>query len=111
MRDIDEILNGYIEDLNEAYIGFYDEDEDEEYNIGVYLERCLDFKFIINSDFTYHGVEVVVAFGGPSVWINTSEERIYIAWWNQSAKAHLSSGICEAIDDYFNELYCCRKWG
>tara|TARA_R110002049_G_C8922835_1_gene543418 strand:- start:37 stop:381 length:345 start_codon:yes stop_codon:yes gene_type:complete len=57
-------------------------DEDSGYCNGLdYLSDALDFEWILNSDRTLKGARILVAFGGPNIWINTVTEQVEGYWW------------------------------
>lgn len=70
-----------------------------------YFEGAYDVKYTINSDHSYYAVRIMVAGGGPNIFINTWERRVEGYWWFDSADARFSREACEVIDDFFKELY------
>jgi len=53
-----------------------------------YLEDALDIQYIVNGEGEYLGARVLVAFGGPNIWIDTLNERVEGAWWGDKYNAH-----------------------
>ena len=47
-----------------------------------YLSDALDFEWILNSDKTLKGARILVAFGGPNIWINTVTEEVEGYWYH-----------------------------
>ena len=81
---------------------------DAEYDeIMDYFQDCYDTKYIINGDHSYFAVRVMVAVGGPNIYINTWERRVEGYWWFDEASAPISREACDAIDSFFQELYDC----
>lgn len=72
-----------------------------------YLSDCLDIKYIVNSDMTYSAAKVLVAFGGPNIWINTDTMQVEGYWWGDTAFASFNDEI--GIDDYLEEYFECCK--
>lgn len=72
-----------------------------------YFQNSYDTKYIINGDHSYFAVRVMVAGGGPNIYINTWERRVEGYWWFDSAEAVISREACDAIDEFFAELYNC----
>lgn len=47
-----------------------------------YLANMLDIEYIVASDRkTLLGARVLVAFGGPNIWINTRTKQVEGYWW------------------------------
>lgn len=69
-----------------------------------YLSHTLDIEYIVGSDLKYLGARVLVACGGPNIWINTRTKTVEGNWWGESAKAHFS-GDAMRINDFLAELW------
>ena len=87
--------------------------DDEQYELGDmvggfdYIKDALDITYIINSDMTYKGAEVLVGFGGPNIWIDTRSGTVEGAWWGTKASyPYFTDSI--GIDQCLEELYQCR---
>lgn len=63
----------------------------------------LDIEWIIHNDKSYKGARVLVAFGGPNIWINTQTNEVEGYWWTDRYKAPFIDEM--GIDDYLQELY------
>ena len=92
----------------EIQTGTYDFDvessEYEELGAGDYLYNILDYRFTINSSRQYLGSRILVAFGGPNIWINTLDKCVEGYWGSDEVKRYYyedNLGIC----DYMEELY------
>jgi len=70
-----------------------------------YLEDVLDIQYIVTSEKQYIGARVLVAFGGPNIWINTQTKTIEGYWWDESAFASYYNdeiGLDEALEEIWN---------
>ena len=72
-----------------------------------YLQDVLDIQYIVNGNGEYFAARILVAFGGPNIWINTQTKTVEGYWWSDSA---FSSYYDDAIniDDACRELWECR---
>ena len=70
-----------------------------------YLQDALDIEYIVNKDRDYLGARVLVAFGGPNIWINTRTKLVEGYWWGEYAKASFDDGI--GLDDALSTLWSC----
>ena len=70
-----------------------------------WMEDVLDIQYIINQDKTYRGARILVAFGGPNIWVNTQSEQVEGYWWGDNAFTGFKDNI--GLDDYLEELYSC----
>jgi hypothetical protein len=71
-----------------------------------YLQDALDIEYIVNSKGEYLGARVLVAFGGPNIWVNTRTGIVEGAWWSDRAEATFTDNI--GLDDALSELWACR---
>jgi hypothetical protein len=90
------LTNGFGDELN---------CDDQEMSAFDYLQDALDIEYIVNSKREYLGARVLVAFGGPNIWINTKTKKVEGYWWNESASASFDDGI--GLDDALQELWSC----
>ena len=73
--------------------------------IGDYFDDFLDVDYIIGSDKRYKACRVLVAFGGPNIYIDTWDEQVQLEWWSEKAIADIPKELCIAIDDFFEAIY------
>lgn len=88
--------------------GFGDDDlngDNEPFSAYDYLQDCLDIHWILNNDRSYRGARVLVAFGGPNIWVDTERNIVEGYWWGDYAKASFDDNI--GLDDALSELFNC----
>lgn len=72
-----------------------------------YLSDALDIEYIIASDReTVLGARVLVAFGGPNIWIDTRKQIVELFWWGDYACAECHADAMD-IQGAIEELYNC----
>ena len=70
-----------------------------------YISDVLDINWILNSDRTLRGARLLVAFGGPNIWIDTTTATVEGHWWGESFTAsyhHDEMDIEGACSELFN---------
>jgi hypothetical protein len=92
----DKLSNGFDDETNS---------DGEPLSAFDYLQDALDIEYIVNSKKEYLGARVLVAFGGPNIWVNTRTKTIEGYWWADKATASFEDGI--GLDDALEELYNC----
>lgn len=70
-----------------------------------YLSDVLDIQYIVNRDRTYRGARVLIAFGGPTAWINTLTGQVEAAWWSETVYRDLPREFVAELDDALEELW------
>ncbi len=107
MKDIEMIkreVEAVRDTLKELYNNIGNETEEQEENgetFSEYIYDVLDIKYILNRDKTLSGVRLLVAFGGPNIWIDTSDCTIRGYWGGQGHTCEIFGEIAEEIDSYF----------
>ena len=81
--------------------GFYEyEDEDENDEEGEwYFEETYNIDYIWRFNYGLIGVRVMVACGGPNIWVDTFEKTVHGYWGGDEAIAYLTNDCCEKIED------------
>jgi hypothetical protein len=77
-------------------------DDGDDFSAYDYLADALDIEYIVSSKGEYLGARVLVAFGGPNIWVNTRTHTVEGHWWGDSAYASFTDGI--GLDEALNEL-------
>ena len=75
--------------------------------IGDYFDDFYDVDYIVGSDKKYKACRVLVAYGGPNIYIDTWEQEVQLSWWGEHAEAHIPDDLCEQIDEFFEMLCNC----
>ena len=72
-----------------------------------YLSDVLDIQYIVSGSGEYLAARILVAFGGPNIWINTQTKTVEGYWWGDSAFAPYCRDEMD-IDGGCRELWDCR---
>ncbi len=78
-------------ELENAKDGFY---EDFEY---------FDVEYIVDGQLRFKGADVMVAGGGPALWINTKDRKVRGYWWGSRASWEFIDNV--DLAGYMEESY------
>lgn len=78
----------------------------EEFGAFDYLQDALDIEYVVTSKGEYLGARVLVAFGGPNIWVDTRKGIVEGHWWGDSYTTTFEDNI--GLDDALQELWACR---
>jgi hypothetical protein len=70
-----------------------------------FLEDVLDIEYIVNGRADYLGARVLVAFGGPTIWVNTRTRIVEGSWWDGGARVGFTDNL--GLDDALHEMWNC----
>lgn len=97
------MVDAYAEDVNNGSVRFYELEEGEE---GEHYE-AYSVKYIINQDGTFEDVMIMLAGGGPVVWLDTWSREIQGFWGGDKYSRHIYD--FDYILDFWEEMYNCIK--
>ena len=72
-----------------------------------YLDDVLEITYLIGSDKKYNGVELLVAYAGPNIYVNTRYNQIEGYWEADNCTISVKDKI--GLNDYFKEMWDCIK--
>ncbi len=70
-------------------------------------DSIYDIKYTVDGRKEYCGVCLMIACGGPNIYIDTNSKCVELYWWGEDAKASMSSDLIAAIDAIWEEYYNC----
>lgn len=104
-----EIENHVKEIINRIEQGFDDDDlncDDEPMTAFDYLQDALDIEYIVNGKREILGARILVAFGGPNIWINTRTNQVEGYWWGDKCIMSYDQDNI-GLDDAIETLWEC----
>lgn len=88
---------GYLDDIDEyEMLSIYD-----------YFDDVYDIEYRIGSDKELRSVCLMIACGGPNIYVDTGSKNVELYWWTERASYPLSSNAVASIDEFAEELYQC----
>lgn len=82
------------------------EDEDE-IGVGSLCSNAYDIEYQVDNHKEYRSVKLMVACGGPNIWIDTGSGSVRCSWWFDKGEARLDDRVVDIIDDFMREMYNC----
>ena len=72
----------------------------------IWMYAVYDVEWITHNDHSYKAARLMVAGGGPNIWVNLMDNTVDGYWGNDRVKW----GFCDEIglDDYLEELHSCK---
>lgn len=83
-----------IEDSEAEQVTFFD-----------YFEDVYDIEYKVDGNGDYRAVRLMVACGGPNIYIDTASASVDLYWWTDRASAYFDRSTADEIDAVFQELY------
>ena len=70
-----------------------------------WMEGVYDIRYIVDREKRYFSAELLVAGGGPTVWVSLNEMEGQGYWGGDRVNVPFSDNL--GLDDYCEELYGC----
>ena len=120
-----ELCKGIAETLDLIACGdLYRDDDGEEYDasdldeipddweqvtISDYFSSTYEIRYLVSDDLEYVAVKLMVAGGGPAIWVDTETCSVRLYWWGDRASYPLTSAAVSEIDAFASELLEMRR--
>ena len=72
-----------------------------------FMEGVYDIQWITNQDHKYQGARLLVAGGGPNIWVNMHTHEVEGYWWGDHCKCPFVDNL--HLDEYLEELHASSK--
>ena len=70
-----------------------------------FMEDVYDIEWITYQDKSYKGARLLVAGGGPNIWVNLQTNIVQGYWWGDYFEYGFVDNI--GLNDYLEEIYVC----
>ena len=70
-----------------------------------WMEGTYDIRYYVDSSKRYLGAEIMVAGGGPTIWVNTYTKQVEGYWGGDKVLEPFIDEL--GLDDYCEEMYGC----
>ena len=94
--------------LNDLAAGNVDE-KDECQDFYDYFDEVYDIEYRIDGKGEYKSVQLMIAYGGPNIYVDTNDNYVKLYWGSNYAKAPISYTVSDEIDNIFEEIYLSTK--
>ena len=69
-----------------------------------WLERCgYDIRYLVDREKRFMGAEILVAGGGPTIWVDTCKEQVTGWWGADRVEWYFQDNM--GLNDYMEEMY------
>ena len=72
---------------------------------GDWMEDVYDIRYIVDREKRYYSAEMLVAGGGPTVWVSLNEMEVQGYWGGDKVTEPFIDNL--GLDDYLEDMYGC----
>ena len=84
------------------FIGPEDEEPRQE-TASDWMEGTYDIRYIVDREKRYYSAELLVAGGGPTIWVSLNEMMVQGYWGGDKVEEPFTDNL--GLDDYCEEMY------
>ena len=74
-------------------------------NASSWMEDVYDIRYIVDREKRYYSAELMVAGGGPTIWVSLNEMMVQGYWGGDRVNVPFSDNL--GLDDYCEDMYGC----
>jgi predicted RNA-binding Zn-ribbon protein involved in translation (DUF1610 family) len=82
-------------------------DDLEQLGIYDFLEDVYDIEYRCDGRREYRSVQIMVACGGPNIYLDTASGDVELYWWTDRARYPMSRDAVAALDEWAEEYWNC----
>ena len=71
-----------------------------------WMNDVYEIEWITYGDHSYKAARLLVAGGGPNIWVNLQTGTVDGYWWGDTCKVSFADNL--GLDEYMEELHSCR---
>ena len=90
----EEITTGFEDKPNKSYTYLHK-----------WMEEVYDIRYIVDREKRYLGAELMVAGGGPTIWVNLDTKYVEGYWGGDKVEQPFTDNL--GLDEYCEEMYGC----
>ncbi len=106
INEAEETENGHICPSCKEEI---EEGDAEQMSLYDYFDDIYDIEYRISGSGDFRSVCIMVACGGPNIYIDTGTKQVELYWWGDRANFPIHYDTVDEIDSYFEEMYQCTR--
>ena len=76
-------------------------------DLDIFMEGVYDIEWITTQDHKYKAARLLVAGGGPSIWVNLQTKTVDGYWWDDTCKCPFVDNL--GLDEYLEDLHASSK--
>ena len=71
--------------------------------VHTWMENTYDIRYLVSSDKSFLGAEIMCAGGGPTIWVDTWDQEVKGYWGGDRVNIGFADNL--GLADYCEELY------
>lgn len=85
----------------------HDLEDLEQLGIWDFLADVYDIEYRCSSEREWRSVQVMIACGGPNIYLDSASKDVELYWWSERARYPMSYEAVEALESWAEEMWSC----
>lgn len=68
-----------------------------------------DIEYRVGHAGEYRSVKIMIACGGPNIYIDSASGAVELHWWTEHAQAYLAWDTVETVNQLYEDIYSCLR--
>ena len=103
--NVEEAENENGDTVYKCSCGCVTEYEPEQLGLYDWAEDILDIEYRVGSDKELRSVRIMVACGGPNIYVDTATKSVELYWWGDRASYFISYNAAAELDAWAEEYW------
>lgn len=76
-------------------------------------DEIFDMEYTVSIEYngmTLRGCKIMIACGGPNIYLNTNSGDVELFWWNEQGRYSMDTDVIEALDEFAREMLECNGY-
>lgn len=84
-------------------------EEMEQLGLYDWLADALDVEYTVDNNLDYKAAKIYVTLGGPTVWVDTADRAVKLAWGTDRGEYPLDGDTSAHLDEVLEDEYNARR--
>ena len=102
-QQLRRMCRNIAQDITDAKQQDYVDQPRKEITASEWMEDVYDIRYIVDREKRYFSAELMVAGGGPTIWVNLNTKEVEGYWGSDRVNEPFIDNL--GLDDYMEEMY------
>lgn len=102
-KSLEDIANEIVRLYHDSNLYVHEDENDDSSEEYYYFDENYNLDYIWRERYGLMGVRVMIACGGPNIWVDSLNEEVIGYWGVSEIHVPLPSDVCEGITIHYEE--------
>ena len=102
-KSLEDIANEIVRLYHDSNLYVHEDEDDDNSEEYYYFDENYNLDYIWRDRYGLMGVRVMIAYGGPNIWVDSFNQEIIGYWGASEIHVPLPSDVCYSITNHYEE--------